>query len=143
VAVDDSPETEHTVEYAVSVARARGADLHAVQVAPHDGALWSALENETKLRARLKALRPYAEREEVSFRIVTLRGKPESAIPAYAQLAGANLILVGRNYATSRLWRSIAVSSRLSRLSPVPVIVVPPRLVKTASLSLKRIVAAN
>jgi nucleotide-binding universal stress UspA family protein len=100
------------------------------------------LENETKLRARLKALRPYAEREEVSFRIATLRGKPENAIPAYAQLAGANLILVGRNYATSRLWRSIAVSSRLSRLSPVPVIVVPPRLAKTASLSLKRIVAA-
>jgi nucleotide-binding universal stress UspA family protein len=95
-----------------------------------------------KLRARLRALRPYAEREEVSFRIVTLRGKPENAIPAYAQLAGANLIVVGRNYATSRLWRSIAVTSRLSRLSPVPVIVVPRRMEKTASASPKRVVAA-
>lgn len=142
VAVDDSPETERTVEYAVSVAGTRAAELHAVQVVPHDGALWSAPENETTLRARLRALRPYAESAGVSLRIVTLRGQPESAIPAYAQLAGATLIVVGRNYSTSGLWRSIAVTSRLSRLSPVPVVVIPPRLVKTASLSLKRIVAA-
>ena len=142
VPVDGSPETERTVEYAVSIARARAADLQAIQVVPRGGRLWVAPENETKLRARLRKLRPLAESEGVSFRIVTLRGTPEGAIPAYAQLAGANLIVVGRNYATSRLWRSIAVTSRLSRLSPVPVVVVPPRSVKTPSLSLKRIVAA-
>jgi nucleotide-binding universal stress UspA family protein len=142
VAVDGSPETERTVEYAVSLASARGAELHAVQVVPRDGALWIAPENETKLRARLRALRPFAESEGVSFRTVTLRGKPESAIPAYAQLASASLIVVGRNYATARLWRSAAVASRLSRLSPVPVIVVPRRMEKTASASPKRVVAA-
>jgi nucleotide-binding universal stress UspA family protein len=130
------------VEYAVSIASQRAADLHAVQVVPSEGPLWFAPQDETKLRARLRALRPLAETEAVSFRIVTLRGKRESAIPAYGQLAGASVIVVGRNYATSRLWRSIAVTSRLSRLSPVPVVVVPPRMEKTASVSLKRVVAA-
>jgi nucleotide-binding universal stress UspA family protein len=142
VAVDGSPETEHTVEYAVSVAKTPAAELHAVQVVPRDGALWSAPAKETKLRARLRALRPLAESEGVSLRVVTLRGKPESAIPAYAQLTGASLIVVGSNYATSRLWRSSALTSRLSRLSPVPVVVVPPRMEKTASVLPKRVVAA-
>jgi nucleotide-binding universal stress UspA family protein len=139
-AIDGSPETERTVEYAVSVARTRSAELHAVQVVPREGLTWVAPQDETKLRERLSALRLLAETEGVSFRIVTLRGKSENAIPAYAQLASAGLIVVGRNYGTSRLWRSIAVTSRLSRLSPVPVIVLPPE--KTAGVSLKRVVAA-
>ena len=141
VAVDGSPETKRTVEYAVSVASTRAAELHAVQVVPRDGALWSAPKDETTLRASLRALRPLAESQGVSFRIVTLRGNPENAIPAYAQLAGANLIVVGRNYATSRLWRSIAVTTRLSRFSPVPVVVLP-RMDKTPTVSPKRVVAA-
>jgi nucleotide-binding universal stress UspA family protein len=142
VAVDGSPETERTVEYAVRVASARPAELHAIQVVPRDGALWSAPENEINLRSRLRALRPPAEREGVTFRIVTLRGTPEHAIPAYAQLAGASLIVVGRNYATSRFWRSTAVTTRLSRRSPVPVVVVPRRMDRTASVSPQRVVAA-
>jgi nucleotide-binding universal stress UspA family protein len=142
VAVDGSPETERTVEYAVSAARERSAELHAVQVVRRDGALWVAPESETKLRATLRALRPLAESEGVSFRIVTLRGKPDRVMAAYAQLTGVSLIVVGRNYATPRLWRGVAVTSRLTRHSPVPVIVVPSRLEKKASVSLKRIVAA-
>jgi nucleotide-binding universal stress UspA family protein len=130
------------VEYAVRVASTRAAELHAVHVVPRDGALWIAPENETKLRARLRELRPLAESEGVSLRIVTLRGKPESAIPAYAQLAGASLNVVGSNYATSRLWRSTAVTSRLSRLSPVPVVAVPRRMETSASVPPKRVVAA-
>lgn len=140
VPVDGSPETERTVEYAMGIARQRAADLHAIQVVPRDGGLWVAPESETRLRARLRALR--ASAEGVLVRIVTLRGKAESVIPAYAQLNGASLIVVDRNYGTSRLWRNTAVTTRLSRSSPVPVIVVPPRMDKTAGLSLKRIVAA-
>jgi nucleotide-binding universal stress UspA family protein len=143
VAVDGSPETEATVEYAVSVASMRGAELHAVQVVPRDdGALWIAPRRETTLRARLRALRPLAEREGVSFRIVTVRGVAERSIPAYAQLVSAGVVVVGRNYATSPLWRGMAVASRLSRHSPVPVIVVPPEMKKTASSSLKHVVTA-
>jgi nucleotide-binding universal stress UspA family protein len=142
VPVDGSTDTERTVEHAVSIAGQRAADLHAVQVVPRDGGLWLAPENETALRARLRALGTSAENEGVVVRMVTLRGTPESVIPAYAQLNGASLIVVGRNYGTSRFWRSVAVTSRLSRTSPVPVVVVPPRMGKTASLSVKRIVAA-
>jgi nucleotide-binding universal stress UspA family protein len=142
VPVDGSRETERTVEYAWRVARERSAALHAVQVVPRDGRLWVAPADETRLRTRLRALRPSADREAVALRVVTLRGTPESAIPAYAQLTGATLIVVARNYGTSRLWRSIAVTSRLSRLSPVPVLVVPPRVETTASPSPKRVVAA-
>jgi nucleotide-binding universal stress UspA family protein len=133
---------ERTVEYAVSMAREGVADLHAIQVVPRDGGLWVAPQNEINLRARLRTLRPLAEHEGVSLRIVTLRGTPESTIPAYAQLSGASLIVVGRNYGSSRLWRNSAVTSRLGRSSPIPVIIAPKRMEKTASLSLKRIVAA-
>jgi nucleotide-binding universal stress UspA family protein len=63
-------------------------------------------------------------------------------IAAYAQLNGVSLIVVGRNYGSSRFWRNPVVASRLSRSSPVPVVVVPPRMVGPARLSLKRIVAA-
>lgn len=141
VPVDGSPETERTVEYAAGIARARAADLHAIQVVSRDGGLWAAPQHDIRLRARLRALRPSAESKGVPFRIVTLRGVPESAIAAYAQLKGASLIVVGRNYGTSRLWRNPAVASRLSRFSPVPVVVVPQRM-KRAEFSLKRIVAA-
>lgn len=141
VPVDGSPETERTVEYAAGIARARAADLHAIQVVSRDGGLWAAPQNDIRLRARLRALRPSAESEGVRFRIVTLRGVSESAIAAYAQLKGASLIVVGRNYGTPRLWRNTAVASRLSRFSPVPVVVVPQRM-KRAEFSLKRILAA-
>ena len=142
VPVDGSPETERTVEYAAGLASARAADLHAVQVVPRDGGLWVAPQNETGLRARLRALRPSAEREGVTFRIVTLRGAPERAIAAYAQLEGASVIVVGHHYGTSRLWRNTAITSRLSRFSPVPVIVVPERMEKSARVAPRRIVAA-
>jgi nucleotide-binding universal stress UspA family protein len=129
------------VEYAVSIARERVADLHAVQVVPRDGGLWVAPQNEIDVRARLRALRPLAERKGVSLRIVTLRGTPEAAIPAYAQLSSASLIVVSRHYGSFRLWRNTAVTSRLGRSSPVPVIIAPKQMEKTAGLSLKRIVA--
>ena len=142
VPVDGSPETERTVEYAAGIASARAADLHAVQVVPRDGGLWVAPPNETRLRARLRALRPSVAREGVPFRIVTLRGAPDRAIAAYTQLEEASVIVVGRHYGTSRLWRNTAVTSRLSRFSPVPVIVVPQRMERMERFSPKRIVAA-
>lgn len=142
VPVDSSQETERTVEYAVGVAKQRDADVHAIQVVPRDGTLWLAPENETRLRARLRALRPAAEQEGVSIRIVTLRGAPERVIPAYAQLNGASLIVVGQHYGSSRFWRNSGGASRLSRSSPVPVLLVPARIDAASRVSLNRIVAA-
>ena len=125
VPVDGSQETEHTVRYALSIAKQRGADVHAVQVVRRNGTLWFAPENEKSLRTRLRALRPDAARDGVLLRIVTLRGTPEHVIPAYAQLVVASLVVVGYHYGSSRLWRNSSVSRRLSRSSPVPVLVVP------------------
>ena len=142
VPVDESPDTEATVEYAASVARARAADLHAIQVVPREGGLWVAPRNEMRLRARLRAMRPSVERDGVSLRIVTLRGAPESAIAGYAHLRAAVLTVVDRHYGSSRLWRSTSVTSRLSRLSPIPVLVVSRRMSNRAEFSVRRIVAA-
>lgn len=141
VPVDSSQETEQTVRYALSIAKQRGADVHAVQVVRRNGKLWFAPENEKGLRTRLRALRPDAAREGVFLRIVTLRGTPQRVIPAYAQLIDASLVVVGYHYGSSRLWRNSSVSRRLSRSSPVPVLVVPPGA-DAAAQPLKRIVAA-
>ena len=140
VPVDGSRETERTVRYAVSIAKRRGADVHVIQVVDRrSGTLWRAPESERSLRARLRALRPAAEQEGVSVRIVTLRGGPGSVIPAYAELNAARLVVVGHHYGSSRLWRNSSVASRLSRSSPVPVLVVPG---DAAAHSVNRILAA-
>jgi nucleotide-binding universal stress UspA family protein len=141
VPIDDSPETEPAVHYAAGIARARGADLHAVQVVPRRGSLWTAPRHEVQLRERIRALRPSVEKGGMVLRIVTLRGTPESAIPSYAQLKAARLIVVAGNYGSLRLWRSTNVTSRLSRLSPVPVLVVPRHVASRGPFSVNRIVA--
>jgi len=125
VPVDSSQETEQTVRYALSIAKQRGADVHAVQVVRRNAGLWFAPENEESLRTRLRALRPAAAGEGVFLRIVTLRGAPERVIPSYAQLVAAGLVVVGYHYGSSGLWRNSSVARRLSRSSPVPVLVVP------------------
>jgi len=142
VPVDDSLETERTVQSAVSIAKPRGADVHVIQVVGRrSGTLWRAPASERRLRARLRALRPGVEQEGVSVRIVTLRGEHESVIPAYAQLNGASLVVMGHHYGSSRLWRNSRLASRLSRSSPVPVLVLPVLSDGNAS-SVSRILAA-
>ena len=141
VPVDGSPETERTVRYAVSIAKLHGADVHVIQVVSRrSGTLWRAPESERRLRARLRALRPAVEQEGVFVRVVTLRGDHDSVIPAYAQLNAASLMVVGHHYGSSRLWRNSSVASRLSRSSPVPVLVVPAR--GDAAPPVNRILAA-
>lgn len=142
VPVDGSSQTEPTVQYAVSIAQRHGADVHVIQVVSRrSGTLWRAPESERRLRARLRALRPAVEQQGVSVRIVTLRGTHDSVISAYAQLNGASLVVVGHHYGSSRLWRNSSVASRLSRSSPVPVLVVPV-LGEAAAQPVKRILAA-
>ena len=65
-------------------------------------------------------------------------------IPAYAQLNAASTIVVGRDYGTSRFWRNGGVANRISRSSPVPVIVLPTSapVGPAAPVSLKRIMVA-
>jgi nucleotide-binding universal stress UspA family protein len=142
VPVDGSPETERTVRYAVNIAKQRGADVHLVQVVGRrSGTLWRAPESERRLRAHLRALRPAVGQEGVLVRIVTLRGDRDSVIPAYAQLNAASMVVVGHHYGSSRLWRNSSAAGRLSRSSPVPVLVVPV-LGDAGAQPVKRILAA-
>jgi nucleotide-binding universal stress UspA family protein len=128
VLVDGLEETERTLRYAVTMAATRGADVRAVRVVPRGKTGWAAAGNDT-----------------AGVRIVTLRGTPERVIPAYAQMHGASLIIAGRHYGSSRLWRNTGVASRLSRSSPVPVLFFsdgPNGPGAPADVALNRIVAA-
>lgn len=83
--------------------------------------------------------------KEGAIRHVRLRGKDESKIASYAQLTGARAIVVDRHYGTTPLWRSTAVVARMSRLSPVPVLVLPsegPALERWARGNISAVVAA-
>jgi nucleotide-binding universal stress UspA family protein len=131
VPVDGSRETDRTLEFAVRIAKRRAADVHAIQVVRRDGGT-----------SRLRALPPSGEHDGMRMRRVTLRGTPERVIPAYAQLHTGSVIVVGRTYGSSWLWRNSAVATRLSRSSPVPVFVVPAVSEAAASVSWNRIVAA-
>jgi nucleotide-binding universal stress UspA family protein len=132
-----------TAEYAVGIARQRAADVRAVQVVPRVAGR-SIEPDELGLRAALRALRRAAERDNVRVQHITLTGRPERVIPAYAQLTGAVMIVVGSSYGTSDLWRNTSVVRCLSRSSPVPVVVVPSRRPTSGAqvASLKRIVTA-
>jgi nucleotide-binding universal stress UspA family protein len=141
VPVDGSPETERTVRYAMGIAKLRGADVHLIQVVSRrSGTLWRAPASERRLRARLRALQPAVEQDGVFVRIVTLRGHHDGVILAYAQLNAASLIVVGHHYGSSRLWRNSSIASRLSRSSPVPVLVAP--ALDAVALPVRRILAA-
>jgi nucleotide-binding universal stress UspA family protein len=48
-------------------------------------------------------------------------------MPAYAELHQATMLLVERDYGSSRFWRHGRVVSELARQSPVPVLVLPAR----------------
>lgn len=141
VPIDDSSETESTVRYAAVLARARGADLHAVQVVHRKGSLWTAPRHEADLRERLRVLRHSVEKDGMALRIVTLRGRPVGAITSYAKLKAALLIVVAGDYGSIWLWPSTVVTSRLSRVSPVPVLLVPRPDASRGLPPVKRIVA--
>jgi nucleotide-binding universal stress UspA family protein len=68
-----------------------------------------------------------AEHDDVHVRHVTHQGAPSTSIAAYAQLAMAAVIVIGKYYGSSRWRRSTGVASSLSRSTPVPVLIVPPQ----------------
>jgi nucleotide-binding universal stress UspA family protein len=77
--------------------------------------------------SRSDALTSTAEHDDVHVRHVTHKGEPVKAIGAYAQLAMAVVIVIGKYYGSSRWRRSAGVASRLSRSTHVPVLIVPPQ----------------
>jgi nucleotide-binding universal stress UspA family protein len=88
---------------------------------------------------------PLSVTQEGTIRDVRLRGQDESVILGYAQLTGARAIVVDRHYGTPSVWRSSAVVARLSRVSPVPVLVLPSKgraLERWARGNIRSVVAA-
>ena len=150
VAVDGVTDVERTMEVALSAAKARGADLHVIQVVPHravhiaDSTGVRPFEPHDKRRvgveARLASMSRSAEAAGVRVQRVTLRGEPERVIPAYAQLHQATVLVVESEYGSPRFWRSGRVVDNVARQSPMPLLVLPKRLTdRRAQSALRRI----
>ena len=142
VPVERATDVARIVRVATAIA-ASPVDVHLVQVMTADG-LW-AMEQEGRGPAAWSPDNEAPAREGAAIRTVRVRGKAEAIIPAYAQLVGARAIIVERDYGTPRIWRSAAVVRRLSRSSPVPVLVLPaqgPALDRVARGDISRVVVA-
>ncbi len=137
VAIDHATDMERTMAFALRTAKARGADVHAIQVVSHramhvdDRAdLWALEPHDDRgvaVGARLASIPRSADHDGVRVRSVTLQGEPEHAIPAYAQLYEASVLVVERDYGSSRFWRNGRVVDAMARRSPIPLLVLPKR----------------
>ena len=137
VAIDHATDVERTMATALSTAKARGADVHAIQVVPHRAVhvddrrdLWPSKPHDGRgvaIGARLASMPRSADHDGVRVRRVTLRGEPAHVIPAYAQLHEASVLVVERDYGSSRFWRNGRVVDAMARRSPIPLLVLPKR----------------
>lgn len=138
VASDDPTTLDRTVGVAVSIAKDRGAEVHALHLLRRGGASsghtgWSGRplplrgDTDAAIASRLSAIGHAAERDGVRFRVVPLRGEPASVIPAYGQLHDAAMLVIDSHYASSPPWRTAGVVRKLARRSPMPLLVLPSR----------------
>jgi len=137
VAIEHATDVERTVKVALGTAKARGADVHVIRVTPRRAVhvedrlgSWTSELHDGRggsIGARLVSLLRSADHDGARLRSVTLRGTPEHVIPAYAQLHQATILMVERNYSSSRLWRNGRVVDEIARRSPMPLLVLPKR----------------
>ena len=137
VAIDHATDLKRTMDLALSTAKVRGADVHVIRVVPHRGVRvddgfgpWAFEphdDRDVSIGAQLVSILRSADDDGVRVQSVTLRGEPENVIPAYAQLHEATMIVVARDYGSSRFWRSARVVDELARRSPIPLLVSPRR----------------
>jgi nucleotide-binding universal stress UspA family protein len=129
VGIDHATNVERTMKAALSTAKARGADVHALQVVPQR-AVWPVEPHDDRgiaMGARLASMPRSADHDGVRVRRITLRGEPAHVIPAWAQLHEASVIVVERDYGSSRFWRNGRVVEAMARRSPIPLLVLPKR----------------
>jgi nucleotide-binding universal stress UspA family protein len=152
VAIDHATDMTRAIRVALSVAKARGADVDVIQVMPHRAVrvddrshVWSAEsydDGRVNVGARLAAIRRSGDHDGVHVRSVTLRGTPEQVIPAYSQLHQATLLVVQRDYGSPRVWRNSGLVDDLARQSPIPLLVLPTQETRQGDESnLRRILA--
>ncbi len=152
VGIDRAADMEPTMDVALSTAKALGAEVHALHVVSHRhvrpdrGASLSktVFHNERGVdrAAPLAARARPPSSDSVPVRSVTLQGEPADVVPAYAQLHEATILVVGRDFGSSQLWRHGRVVDEVTRRSPVPVLVLPRRPTRDdGARGLRRIVA--
>ncbi len=136
VAIDHATDMKRAIDVARGVAKERGADLDVIQVLPHGAVFFDdrpmgwpveSRHESTSLGRKLASILRSGEDDGVDVRRVTLRGAPEHVIPAYSQLHQATLLVVQRDYGSSRFWRHGRVVEDLARRSPMPLLVLPKR----------------
>jgi nucleotide-binding universal stress UspA family protein len=137
VAIDHAADVERTMEAARNVAKARGADVHVIHVVPHRALhlddrthLWPFEPHDDRgvaIGSRLASIPRSADHGGVRVRRVTLRGEPAHVIPAWAQLHEASVLVVERDYGSSRFWRNGRVVDAIARRTPTPLLVLPRR----------------
>ena len=125
VAIDHATDVKRTMDVALSAAKAREADVHVIRVVPHravhvDDRLgrWAFEPHDARgvaIGAQLASILRSADDDGVRVQSVTLRGEPEHVIPAYAQLHQATMLVVARDYGSSRFWRSARVVDEMAR----------------------------
>lgn len=130
VPADGKTHVALAIQAATLLSSAADVEIHVLDVAaPADrlvagedplGLPWSAGS-----KGRSRATSAMVATGERVIRDVRLRGEKEHIIPAYAQLVGAQGIVVAGNYGAGSLWRNTALLARMSRRSPAPVLVLP------------------
>ena len=85
------------------------------------------LERREAERSHLKALVRSASEEGVPVQVVSAEDDSARAIVAHAHLVMADLIVVARDFSSSRMWGTPRVAATVGRSAPVPVLIVPSR----------------
>ena len=111
--------------------------MHIVQVMPHravhidertDRSPFGLHDDRgVAIATRLASMPQSTDHAGVAVRRVTLRGEPAHVIPAYAQLHEASVLVVERDYGSSRFWRNSRVVDTMASRSPIPLLVLPKR----------------
>ena len=141
VPVDSSSDEDVVIAYALALAQRRQADVDLLTIVRARGpsvldapdiAVFGQMSSSlttTGMPAptRVEDLTATTGANSPHVRQVTYRGDAAPTIAAYAQLAMAAVIVVGKHYGSPRWRRSATVVSTLGRSASVPVLVVPPR----------------
>src|SRR5688572_3491363 len=128
---DASAGARAAVAQAASLARVRHAELHLLHVPRERGGGHRRAGGEQEvhpviadaMQTMLDAVR--GRGQHIPFRIKAQRGRPESAIPAYARRHRAGLIVISAGYGGRRGLARGSLARSLGRSAPCPVLVVP------------------
>ena len=152
VVVDPAKSRDAAFDRALALARGWNAGLYLLHACPPRRASHVSTASEDLelggsegARSRLSALVRSAEGEGVQVRAVTAEGLDRARdIAAHAHLVMADLIVIPRDFGSSRLWRVPRVAASLGRSAPVPVLIVPPQraAIHPAGPMFKKIVVA-